>query len=249
MLRWVVWGSLGAAIAAFFFWPIAGWLLLVAHVALAVTGVFYMPSGIFGKVITKSRAGRPEVALTYDDGPDPETTPALLDLLRERGAKATFFVVGENVRSFPDLVRRCHEEGHTIANHSDGHSNFTNFYLYKRMRAQMGACQRAVEEAIGTAPRHYRPPVGLMNHAVGRAARDLGLEVVGWSIRSFDTLEADPDQVAQRVLDGLAPGRIALLHDGGLDMDRVLQITRRVLDGLEERGWEAVTLERLLAAT
>ena len=214
-----------------------GWVFAGLHVVLMLIGVFFIRSQILGRARTRVAGG---VALTYDDGPDPETTPALLDLLRERGIVATFFVVGEKVRAHPEIVRRCVAEGHGVANHSDGHSNLTNLFLGGRMRREMEACQGAVLDATGTAPRHYRPPVGLMSPFVASAAASLGLEIVAWSIRSLDTVS--DLRATERVAAGLKHGSIVLLHDGGLEREKVLALTGRVLDLMEERGLTAVTV-------
>jgi len=210
---------------------------LVTIVAFTVTfGVVRMQSGIFGPVRTTVEKG---IALTYDDGPDPRSTPALLDLLKSHNVKATFFVIGEKVRAHPELVRRCHDEGHTVANHSHRHGMWTNLHFGPWMRREIGACQDAVEQATGVPPRHYRPPFGLMNPHVEAAAHSHGLEVVGWTIRSLDTSRAD---AAERVLDLLEPGAIVLLHDGDIEQERVLATTRTILEAAREQGLEPVAL-------
>jgi len=219
--------------ASGFFW---GLVPIAAVLVLLTVGILRMESGILGPVRTKIDAG---IALTYDDGPDPRSTPALLDLLKQHGAKATFFVVGERVRAHPEVVKRCHAEGHTVANHSLRHGTFTNIHFGGWMRKELGACQRAVEEAIGVAPRHYRPPFGLMNPYVEPSARALGMQVVGWSIRSLDTVR---DDAAERVVADLAPGAIVLLHDGGLEPERVVATTRTILEAAAARGLEPVAL-------
>ena len=214
-----------------------GWALLGAGVVQLAVGVFYMRSGMFGRVREHVAPGT--IALTYDDGPDGKTTPRLLDLLAEHGAKATFFVIGEHVRAHPEIVKRCVAEGHAIGNHSDRHSYLTNFFLRGRMRREMRACQEAVRAAAGVEPRFYRPPIGLMNPAVVPAARDLGMEVVAWSIRSLDTRRGDP---VRRVVPRLRSRAIVLLHDGGLEPERVLETTRRILDAARERDLAAVAI-------
>jgi peptidoglycan/xylan/chitin deacetylase (PgdA/CDA1 family) len=235
-LKWAIFllCGFGAALLAFGF--IAGAAPLAAGAALLTFGVVRMQTGILGAVRTQVPRG---IALTFDDGPDPHSTPLLLDLLKERGARATFFMIGEKVLRHPDVVRRCHAEGHTIANHSHHHGTWTNLHFGAWMRDEIGACQRAIEETIGSAPRFYRPPFGLMNPHVEAAARDHGLELVAWSIRSLDTVR---DDAAERVVRALAPGAIVLLHDGGIEPERVVATTRSVLEAAAERGLEAIAL-------
>lgn len=232
----VLWGLLVAGGLLLAWGSPWAWLPLGLHVVLMLIGVFSMRSGILGRARTRVESG---VALTYDDGPDPETTPGLLDLLKERGAKATFFVVGDHVRAHPDIVKRCVDEGHVVANHSNRHSNWTNLFFRSRMRAEIESCQNAVREATSVEPRHYRPPVGLMNHNVAPVARALGLELVAWTVRSFDTVRHG---AAARVIPKLRDGAIVMLHDGAMDREQVLDTTRQILDAIEERGLKAVAL-------
>ena len=215
------------------------WLwLLGAHLVLAPIATFFMRSRLLGPV--QSRGKGPGVAVTFDDGPTPGVTDALLDLLAEHDATATFFVVGKKVRAHPELARRCAEAGHQIGNHSDRHSYWMNFWFSGAMRRDLTACQETVAEATGTTPTCYRPPVGLMNHCTYAVARSLGLSVVAWTIRSLDTL-LGPERTASRVLRRCEDGAILLLHDTG----DAVAVTRLVLDGLSERGLSSVRLDRL----
>ena len=225
----------------------AAWAALGAtYLLLVAWGVASMGSGIFGHAHTAGDAARARVALTYDDGPDPASTGALLDLLAERGVSAAFFVVGAQVRAHPDLARRCRAEGHLLANHSDRHSHWTNFLGRDGLRREIEACQTTLREVTDEAARYYRPPIGLMSPAVAPVTRALGLPLVGWQVRSLDTTARSPEAVARRVLARVRPGGIILLHDGGLPAQRVVAITRLVLDGLAARGLAPVRLDALL---
>ena len=228
-------------------WGVAWGALGAVYLTLVVVGVVSMRSGVFGRAHTSGDRSRRAVALTYDDGPAPASTAALLDLLRERRVSAAFFVVGARARAHRELVARCHAEGHLLANHTDRHSYLTNFLRAPGLRREIEACQAAVEAITGERPRYYRPPVGLMNPSVQPVARALGLELVGWQVRSLDTTSRSATRIARRVLARIRPGGIVLLHDGGLEPSRVTEITKRILDGLEERGLEPVRLDRLLS--
>jgi len=188
------------------------------------------------------------VALTFDDGPDPASTPALLDLFARRGARATFFVLGERARAAPELVRRMAAEGHEVGNHSDRHSPLLNFRLRAGMRAEIAACQATLAPLLGRAPRYYRPPVGLRNPAVHPVCEELGLELIGWRVRSLDKSRRTPEAVVAAVLGALRPGDVVLLHDGGQPRARLLAIAEGLLDGLELRGLRAVGLGELMSA-
>ena len=128
----------------------------------------------------------------------------------------------------------------------DRHSLLVNFYLRGRLRRELQACQATLTDLLGRPARFYRPPVGLRNPATHRACDELELQVVGWQVRSLDRSRRDPGQVAERVLRRVRPGGIVLLHDGGQEPGRAVEITEAVLRGLEERGLKAVGLSRLL---
>ncbi len=214
------------------------WVLLaLVYLGLVAWGVISIRSPFFGRALCEL-PDSPGVALTYDDGPNPASTPALLDLLAERGVQATFFVVGKEARAQPELLRRIHAEGHVIGNHSERHSPFLNLCFRGPMQREIEACQRTLTDLTGETPRHYRPPVGLRNPAVHPTAAALGLTVVGWSVRSYDRSSEPAQQVVERVLAATHPGAIVLLHDGGLPPERVLAITRGLLDGLDRAGLE-----------
>lgn len=218
----------------------------VVYLGLCVWGSMTMRSQIFAVARCRGEPRGRQVALTFDDGPDPRSTPALLDLLKRRGIPAAFFVIGTKARRHPELLRRCVEEGHLIGNHSQRHSPFTNLLIGRWLREELEGCQRAVTDATGQEPRHYRPPFGLVNQSVPAVCRRLGLELVGWQIRSLDTLHLAPARVLRRIQRSLAPGAIVLLHDGDQPVERVLAITEAVADALERDGLEAVRLDRLL---
>lgn len=217
-----------------------------AWLALSTWGVTSLRSGLFGPARTRGPGTRPEVALTWDDGPDPAATPALLDLLRARGAPGAFFCVGERARAHPELVRRIAAEGHLVGNHSDRHGWGTNFLGTRALLRELSAAQATLAGLAGALPRHYRPPIGLMNHAVDPATRVVGLEVVGWSIRSLDTGRRAAEEVVARVVARLHPGAVVLLHDGGQPPERVRAIAGGILDALPSRGLQAARLDRVL---
>ena len=193
-------------------------------------------------VANRSRVdGEGCVALTFDDGPDPVDTPKLLDLLREKGVKATFFVVGKRADQYPDIVRRAWAEGHLVANHTWSHHALFCFLMPGRLRAEIERGTESVRRICGFRPRFFRSPVGLRHPLLGPYLKDAGLEYVSWSIRTRDTLTANSSVLAQRILGKAASGDIILLHDhlpAGADV--MLEALPRVIDELRERGFEFV---------
>ena len=233
---WLTLGAIAAGLIAGradIWWWVAGFVLV-----LAAAATFFMRSRLLGPV--QSRGKGPGVALTFDDGPTPGVTDALLDLLEEHGAQATFFVVGKKARAHRELLRRCADAGHQIGNHSDQHSYWMNFFFAQRMRRDLAACQETVLETTGTAPICFRPPVGLMNHCTYKVTRALGMTVTAWTVRSFDTVLSTP-ATARRVLKRSRDGAIILLHDTG----DAVATTRLILDGLRQRNLSSVRLDRL----
>lgn len=199
--------------------PVYGWVPL-AWLTLAATGIHTWGvvnprSSLYMPVWWRLPRGCDHVALTFDDGPHPERTPAVLDLLASHGQKATFFVIGENVRRHPALVRRIVDEGHAIGLHSDTHSWWFNCWPPPRLRRDLERCAAAIADATGRpAPTLFRPPVGLKNPMVGFVTGRLGLRTVTWGCRALDTGTATVDQVTARLVGGLRPRAILGLHDG-----------------------------------
>lgn len=229
------------------------WLgILVLPLALILTdGIARPGSGLFYPTITHGPRDSKRVALTFDDGPDPDMTPQVLDALAEAGAHATFFVIGKSLAAYPVLAKRMVNEGHVVGNHSWQHDRLQNFYFARWHRQEIGHCMQAIAEATGqAAPLLYRPPVGLKGWAVGRAAARYDLTLVAWSLHSRDTRLPSPERIAQRVLDRVQSGDIILLHDGhdlpGGRRPFCALAVRLIVQGLREKGLECVTVPELL---
>ena len=186
------------------------------------------------------------MALTFDDGPDARSTPALLDLLKEAKVEAAFFCIGKNVATNSSLAARIGREGHLLQNHSYAHSNFTNFFSVARLRTELAQAQTVIQQATGIVPQFFRPPMGLSNPRTFRAARSLDLKVVGWSIRSLDTIMTSPEKIVARIARRLEPGAIILLHDGNISAGRLVPTVKLLLATLRERGYDVARLDKIL---
>ena len=199
----------------------------------------------FGPVITRFVPDGGEVWLTIDDGPDPDDTPRLLDLLDADGARATFFVRGDRARAHPHLVAEILRRGHTLGNHTFSHPQATFWCVGpRRATREIGKCNAVLQELTGHVPRFFRAPVGHANPFVYPAALVYGLRLVGWSARGFDgvTQRADPRAVVARILRDLRPGGVVLLHEGrcGPAGERVnVRAMELLLAALEQCGWRA----------
>jgi peptidoglycan-N-acetylglucosamine deacetylase len=181
------------------------------------------------------------VALTFDDGPDPVYTPRLLDLLREKDVKATFFVIGKRADQYPEIVRRAWVEGHLIGNHTWSHYPLFCFLLPSRLRAEIERGTESVRRSCGFPPRLFRSPVGLRHPLLAPYLEKAGLEYISWSIRTLDTFTGDSSVLARRILNKAASGDIILLHDHlPRGTHAMLEALPRVIDELRGRGFEFV---------
>jgi len=181
------------------------------------------------------------VALTFDDGPDPVYTPKLLDLLREKDVKATFFVIGKRADQHPEIVRRAWTEGHLVGNHTWSHYPLFCFLMPRRLRAEIERGTESIRRSCGSMPRFFRSPVGLRHPLLAPYLENAGLDYISWSIRTLDTFTTDSGVLAQRILSRATSGDIILLHDRlPRGTDAMLQALPRVIDELRERGFEFV---------
>jgi peptidoglycan/xylan/chitin deacetylase (PgdA/CDA1 family) len=188
-------------------------------------------------------ASRPCVALTFDDGPSSEVTPRVLDILRQRQAKATFFLVGQQVERNPELARRVSDEGHAIGNHTYSHPPLFCFLSPARLRAEIERAQDAILRVTGVRPRHFRSPVGLRHPILKLALERAALELVLWRLRTYDTRAVTSETLRRRILERVRPGAIVLLHDrSGPGASAMLSALPDVIDGLRARGYELVTV-------
>ena len=219
---------------------------VIVFLAIMAWGVFSPRPQLFGPFICRAKTEKQCVAITFDDGPDPRSTPQLLELLHQRRIEAAFFCIGRNVAAYPQLAGQMLREGHLLENHTFNHSASTNLFSVNHLKDEMSRTQDAIRHATGVAPRFFRPPMGFSNPRVFRAAHSLGLQVVGWSARAFDTRVTDPQRIVARIARNVRPGAIILLHDGNVPPDRLLHTVKTLLDRLHLLGYEVVRLDRML---
>lgn len=229
-------------------------MLATGSVAMATASLYYATFAVrsqwWGPTYWRGRTDTNSVALTFDDGPSPDTE-RILDALGAHEASATFFMVGREVESLPGIAQRVLAEGHEVGNHSYSHSSF----LYQRgskTREQIQRAQEAIAETVGVIPRLARPPYGVRTPAYFRAARALDLQTVQWDVAGFDWKRITPRQISDNVLRKARPGSIILLHDG--DGDGAGKNTRKntaealplMIRGLRDRDLQVSPLSQLL---
>ena len=216
--------------AAGWFW--LGLLIHVLPVALILWGTFRPASQLFGKKILRSSGG---VSLTLDDGPDPETTPEILELLEEAGVRATFFLIGEKAARHPELVRAIAARGHLIGNHSFSHPH-ASFWAVgpRRAEREVTRCQEVLGEILGSQPQLFRPPVGHCNPFIHPVLKRRGLLLVGWSCRGFDGVSRSREQVRESLARSLSADAIVLAHES---TPIAAEVVQDILALVAERGW------------
>src|SRR5215469_16037563 len=202
------------------------------------------PEALKPATYSSAHVDGPYIAMTFDDGPSPETTPRLLDILKQRNIKVTFFMIGQNAERNPDLVRRILAEGHEIGNHSWTHPQLSKL-SDDRVTQEITKTQEAIKSASGFIPTTLRPPYGAIT-ARQRAwiENQFGLSIILWSVDPFDWKRPGPSVITQRILSGARPGAIILSHDIHKQTVDAMPAT---LDGLMRKGFKFVTVSQLIA--
>jgi peptidoglycan/xylan/chitin deacetylase (PgdA/CDA1 family) len=233
--------------------PPLGWLLgvFVLHATVATLGVAFPALGVWGDALCRGKPGARRIALTFDDGPHPETTRRVLALLAAHRKRATFFVLGSKVRRHPELAREIVAAGHGIALHGDEHDRLYMFRSVARVKADLARAASALFDAAGVRTALFRPPVGFVSHSVALAAEASGLTLVGCSTRALDgRAAARPRDVLKRALGGIGDGAVLLLHDAAESDDRVpasLPVLAELFEAIERAGLETVRVDELVA--
>ena len=217
-------------------------ILLLGVLATLVWASADIGSGVYLKALCRAERADKVVALTFDDGPDADSTPRVLDLLKRYDVRATFFVVGEQARQNPELIHRMVAEGHTVANHSYYHLPQSTLWSSQRYTEELFRCNDVVARLTGLRMRLYRPPFGVTNPPIARAVKNLGLIPVGWSVRSLDTMTKDTDRVVDRVMRGLRGGDVILLHDRLENSEELLE---KLLTALRTQHYTTATVDEL----
>lgn len=213
----------------------------------AAHGAFHRNSPIFGRPITRLRGADRAVALTFDDGPNPDATPAILDALAARGTKATFFILGRHAERWPELVARVAREGHSIGNHGYYHRKL-HFKSPAYVRDDLRLGTECIEAATGRRPRLFRAPHGFRSPWVTPIAKSLGQRTVGWSLGVWDSDRPGVEAIADRTVGGARRGSILLLHDGdgydpGGDRMQTARAVPIIVDRLLEQGFRFSLLD------
>lgn len=235
----------------FFVLPVlAGACVLAVGAASAYYATYGVRSQWLGSTDWRGRTDTSSVALTFDDGPTPDTE-RVLDVLDAYNVRATFFMLGRNVELYTETARRIVREGHEIGNHSYSHT----IYLYRsprETRRQLERTQETITRVTGERPLWSRPPCGVRSPAYFKTTRRLGLRTVQWDVAAFDWKNLKAAEIARRVVRRAGAGSIILLHDGDSacerDRSETVAALPLIIEGLKERGLRVVPLAELLAS-
>jgi len=243
-------GAIALAIRSVAFTPVHTAIAvgtLLAYVTLVLCGVVFMRLEMFADVFWRGDEDARGVALTFDDGPSPEHTPRVLELLSRAGVKATFFVIGRKAAAHPELVRAMVDAGHAVGVHGYAHDRLFSLRRMGYVRRDLTLAIETLQKITGERPRLFRPPIGHTNALIAHVAKSLELTLVGWSVRALDGLRgAQPERVAERVESRLEDGAVILLHDAAEREDFVpasVKALPRILAAMKQRELTGVRVD------
>ncbi len=183
-----------------------------------------------------------KIAITFDDGPN-EMTISVLEVLKRYNAKATFFCVGKNIETYPDILKNIINEGHVIGNHTYSHAPFFDFYNKEQVIAELEKTDNLIASVLGQQTTLFRPPYGVTNPSIRKALAVTNHKTIGWNIRSLDGIIKNEKFLINRIIKRIKPGGIVLLHDTSMVTVNVLE---QLLSFLEKNNYSVVPLEELL---
>ncbi|MCJ8154446.1 polysaccharide deacetylase family protein [Chryseobacterium sp. SSA4.19] len=207
--------------------------------SVVIWGSFDITLGYFVNSIIRKRTKIKEVALTFDDGPT-EFTPKFLDLLKENQIKATFFCIGKQVETYPEIFKRIIAEGHTIGNHTFSHSDNTGFLSASKMAEEIQKCDEILFKTGNIKTDLYRPPFGVTNPNIARAIKRTHKVSIGWNVRSLDTVIQDEKRIYRNVVRNIKKGSIILLHDTS---EKTYNVLKDLLLFLKDKSYSTFTVD------
>lgn len=221
------------------------WCLLpLCYLAAKVMiGSANIQSGFFTKTYCSGVTDKNEIALTFDDGPNKEFTENILNTLTEYDTKATFFLIGKNIKGNQDIVKKIDTGGHIIGNHTYTHSYFIDFKNTAHFTEELNTTSDLIFNVTGKRTRLFRPPYGVTTPAIAKACKKLGYDVVGWSIRSMDTTKDSAEKITERIIGQIQPGAVILLHDTS---HKTTVVLKNILNYVKKNGIRIVPLNELL---
>jgi peptidoglycan-N-acetylglucosamine deacetylase len=222
------------------FWYII--FTLVLWISIIVYGSFTIGFNYHITSISKIKTQKKIIAITFDDGPS-AYTPTILEVLKNNNAKASFFCVGKNILDKPEIVANIIEDGHIIGNHTFSHSRDFGFKSSKTILQEIEKTNEIILKLTGSLPKYFRPPFGVTNPNVSKAIEKSTLQLIGWNIRSFDTVTESETKIYNRIIRQIKPGSIILLHDTS---EKTANVLAQLLTYLNKKKYICVTIDELI---
>ena len=222
------------------FWKLNILILLVYLVVLYVA-VTRIRLNYFVKTINSGK--EKGISLTFDDGPNPEFTEKILDILKAKNVTATFFIIGKNISGNEAILKRIDNEGHLVGNHSFSHLYWYNSLLPKKIKADINKANEEIFQVLAKKPRYFRTPFGLTSPNIAKALENNDYLSLGWDFRSFDTMAKDEEKLLNKLKTKAKQSSIILLHDNNAITLAVLEL---FIDYCQENGIEIVSLDKMI---
>ncbi|MBM3404413.1 MAG: polysaccharide deacetylase family protein [Bacteroidetes bacterium] len=218
-------------------------LLLTAYFGISIGFSFCICCKFHLPVMCRQKTDVKVVALTFDDGPHPEFTGQVLSILKAENIRSTFFIIGKHAEKCHYLVRKMHEDGHSVGNHTFSHGYFFDFLTPRKMRKDIAVTNGIIYQLNGKRPLLFRPPYGVTNPMLKKALIPFSLHIIGWSLRSLDTVSKDPEKTVRRIIKKVKAGDIILLHD---NLPGVIPVLHALIPQLREKGFGMIPVNELL---
>lgn len=230
--------SFYVAVEIKYFVFVASLWVLVVFIGSSFIGSNYHVKTYCGNPLIKEK----KIALTFDDGPN-EITPSILNVLQKHNIKATFFCIGKNIETYPDILKSIIEKGHTIGNHTYSHAPFFDFYNKDQVITEIEKTDALIKSVLGKKSTLFRPPYGVTNPSIRKALEVTKHQTIGWNIRSLDGIIKNEKFILNRIIKRIKPGGIVLLHDTSII---TVNVSEQLLYFLEKNNYSVIPLEELL---
>lgn len=229
-------------------WFIISLILIFIIVGFILS--FFFPARLFfdmmyDNVIVHGDRREKKVSITFDDGPHPEYTPKILDVLRNAGIKASFFLTGENADAHPEIAKKIYDDGHDVGIHAYDHVKLI-FLPSDEMREQLKRSEIAIANAIGETPKLFRPPYGYRDPRLLRISKEMGFYTVIWDVTAFDWKKPGVEKIVSNVMKQTHNGSVILLHDGRGDRSQTVEALKIIIEKLTEMNYNFIAVSELI---
>ncbi len=223
-----------------------GWWLVAAmiiYLAILFYGSYAINSGFYLPVTCSAITKEKKIAISFDDGPDEKYTPEILRILQQQHVQAAFFCIGKKIAGRESMLLAISENGHLIGNHSFSHHFWFPMFTSEKMISEFIITDNIIKKITGHQPKFFRPPYGVTNPNIRKAVQNRGYKVIGWNVRSMDTVIKERKKLLNKLIDGIRPGAIFLFHD---TPEITVAVLPQFLTEVKARGYDVERLDHLL---